>query len=65
MTANIEDSSRVLDRRDFLVGTAAVGGAMVLGFHLPTERAGIPDPGPALVSGRHGPRDQCVADDRA
>jgi isoquinoline 1-oxidoreductase subunit beta len=37
MTANIGKAG--LGRRDFLVGTAAVGGAMVLGFHLPPSGA--------------------------
>jgi isoquinoline 1-oxidoreductase beta subunit len=36
MTANIETTSSAdLNRRDFLGKAAAVGGAMVLGFHLP------------------------------
>ena len=45
MTANVEKtptSRLALDRRDFLVGTAAVGGAMVLGFHLPTSAQAAP-----------------------
>ena len=70
MTVKIETTPKVakpeINRRDFLASTAAVGGAMVLGFHLPRDqRAGGGDPGPALVSRRHGARDQCVADDRA
>jgi isoquinoline 1-oxidoreductase beta subunit len=40
MTANVASTQHVeLDRRDFLVRSAAVGGAMVLGFHLPPANA--------------------------
>jgi isoquinoline 1-oxidoreductase subunit beta len=40
MTANVETSSkREMNRRDFLASTAAAGGAMVLGFHLPPASA--------------------------
>jgi isoquinoline 1-oxidoreductase beta subunit len=48
MAANAETSKQEINRRDFLTSTAAVGGAMVLGFHLPAtsawaaERAGQP-----------------------
>ncbi|MEA2903287.1 MAG: isoquinoline 1-oxidoreductase subunit beta [Alphaproteobacteria bacterium] len=40
MAANVEKTPDVaLNRRDFLATTAAVGGAMVLGFHLPPTSA--------------------------
>src|SRR5580704_15894007 len=40
MTAKVEMTPKVdMSRRDFLASTAAVGGAMVLGFHLPPEGA--------------------------
>jgi hypothetical protein len=40
MTANVGPTAKVeLDRRDFLTGAAAVGGAMILGFHLPPTGA--------------------------
>ncbi|MEA2988158.1 MAG: isoquinoline 1-oxidoreductase subunit beta [Alphaproteobacteria bacterium] len=40
MAANVETTTNVeLNRRDFLATTAAVGGAMVLGFHLPPTSA--------------------------
>ena len=40
MTAKIEKTPHVeLDRREFLANTAAVGGAMVLGFYLPPTSA--------------------------
>ena len=40
MTTNVELTPKVeMDRRDFLAGTAAVGGAMVLGFYLPPTSA--------------------------
>jgi isoquinoline 1-oxidoreductase beta subunit len=40
MTAKLETSPKPdLNRRDFLAATAAVGGAMVVGFHLPPARA--------------------------
>src|SRR6516225_5115261 len=40
MTAKNEPTRRVdMNRRDFLASTAAVGGAMVLGFYLPTNGA--------------------------
>src|SRR5580700_7369055 len=35
MTAKIESPNPDISRRDFLAATAAVGGALVLGFHLP------------------------------
>ena len=36
MTTNIETASNVdVNRRDFLTSAAAIGGTMVLGFHLP------------------------------
>jgi isoquinoline 1-oxidoreductase beta subunit len=35
MTANIGSPNLDISRRDFLASTTAVGGAMVLGFHLP------------------------------
>ena len=34
-----------MNRRDFLTTTAAVGGAMVLGFHLPSPAMAATDPG--------------------
>src|SRR5215831_4144692 len=41
MGANVAFTPQVeLDRRDFLVRSAAVGGAMVLGFYMPPARAG-------------------------
>src|SRR5215831_12299640 len=40
MTANIENSPKAeMNRRDFLASTAAVGGAMVLGFYVPSTSA--------------------------
>ncbi len=40
MTANVEiDAKAQLSRRDFMASTAAVGGAMVLGFALPPQSA--------------------------
>ena len=40
MTTNIETGRRrEMDRRTFLTSAAAVGGAMVVGFHLPPTRA--------------------------
>jgi isoquinoline 1-oxidoreductase subunit beta len=40
MTAKLETSPKAdLNRRDFLAATAAVGGAMVVGFHLPPASA--------------------------
>lgn len=47
MSANIEQTPDAeLNRRDFLAGTAAVGGAMVLGFYLPPASAqAAPIPG--------------------
>jgi isoquinoline 1-oxidoreductase beta subunit len=49
MTAEIESTPKLqMNRRDFMASSAAVGGAMVLGFHLPAtsgraaERAGQP-----------------------
>src|ERR1700704_4554374 len=40
MTAQSEMTATVgISRRDFLASTAAVGGAMVLGFHLPATSA--------------------------
>ena len=40
MTAKVETSPMTgLNRRDFLASTAAVGGAMILGFHLPPTSA--------------------------
>ena len=49
MTAEIESTAKLqMNRRDFMASSAAVGGAMVLGFHLPAtsaraaERAGQP-----------------------
>ena len=40
MTAKVETSPKAdLNRRDFLAATAAVGGAMVVGFHLPPASA--------------------------
>jgi hypothetical protein len=40
MNREIEKACRTdMNRRDFLVSTAAAGGAMVLGFHLPPSRA--------------------------
>src|SRR5215471_20986642 len=40
MTAQIETTEPLgMNRRDFLTSTAAVGGALVLGFHLPATRA--------------------------
>src|SRR5205807_2706380 len=40
MTANVETTPKVeLSRRDFLATTAAVSGAMVLGFYLPPTSA--------------------------
>jgi isoquinoline 1-oxidoreductase beta subunit len=40
MTTNVETNPKAeMDRRSFLTSTAAVGGAMVLGFHLPATRA--------------------------
>src|SRR5580700_5688946 len=39
MTANNQSPSLDVSRRDFLAATAAVGGAMVLGFHLPARAA--------------------------
>src|SRR6516164_9524712 len=49
MTAEIESTRKLqINRRDFMASSAAVGGAMVLGFHLPAagalaaERGGQP-----------------------
>ena len=43
MTATVETTSNVdLNRRDFLASAAAVGGAMVLGFHLPRSVRAAP-----------------------
>src|SRR5438552_14945356 len=43
MTATVETTSNVdLNRRDFLASAAAVGGAMVLGFHLPRSVKAAP-----------------------
>ena len=40
MTANVGPTAKAeLDRRDFLTGAAAVGGALVLGFYLPPNGA--------------------------
>src|SRR5215468_11363874 len=39
MTVTENDAKTVMDRRDFLASTAAVGGALVLGFHLPSAKA--------------------------
>ena len=40
MTAQIEATEPLgMNRRDFLTSTAAVGGALVLGFHLPATSA--------------------------
>src|SRR6202140_3930200 len=40
MTGKVEMTPKVdMSRRDFLASTAAVGGAMVLGFHLPSTSA--------------------------
>ena len=44
-----------MNRRDFLVSTAAVGGAMVLGFHLPLESAQA-----AVIEGQPWYRDAMV-----
>ena len=41
MTGQIEATEPLgMNRRDFLTSTAAVGGALVLGFHLPATSAG-------------------------
>jgi hypothetical protein len=40
MTMKVEESPITeMDRRSFLTSTAAIGGAMVLGFHLPMTKA--------------------------
>ena len=40
MTVQIEATEPLgMNRRDFLTSTAAVGGALVLGFHLPATSA--------------------------
>ena len=40
MSANVETTPKVdMNRRDFLASTAAIGGAMVLGFYLPPTSA--------------------------
>src|SRR5215831_5444429 len=40
MTAEIESTPKLqMNRRDFMASSAAVGGAMVLGFHLPATSA--------------------------
>src|ERR1700740_2549436 len=40
MSANTQTASKSrMNRRDFLASATAVGGAMVLGFHLPTASA--------------------------
>jgi len=39
MSAKISIPKTDLNRRDFLVSTAAAGGAMVLGFYLPSTSA--------------------------
>ena len=44
MSATLEFPPVELDRRDFLTRSAAVGGAMVLGFYLPPANA-APWPG--------------------
>jgi isoquinoline 1-oxidoreductase beta subunit len=46
MNETVETTSNVnVNRRDFLASTAAVGGAMVLGFHLPSSAKAAPIPG--------------------
>ena len=43
-------STHEISRRQFLISTAAVGGALVLGFHIPSRTAQAaniaPNPGP-------------------
>ena len=39
MTVTENDAKTAMNRRDFLASTAAVGGALVLGFHLPSGKA--------------------------
>ena len=56
MTANVEiDAKAQLSRRDFMASTAAVGGAMVLGFYLPPQSAQA-----AAVDGQPWYRDALV-----
>src|SRR5712672_1702411 len=46
MNETVETTSNVdVNRRDFLASAAAVGGAMVLGFHLPSSAKAAPIPG--------------------
>src|SRR5580700_5763006 len=57
MTAKIGSPNPDISRRDFLAATAAVGGAMVLGFHLPAPaRAGTA----AAIQGQPWYRDAMV-----
>jgi len=66
MTAKRATTPKVdLNRRDFLASTAAAGGPWFSASTCRRRARKQRRSRPALVPGRHGPRDQCLADDRA
>ena len=56
-------STHEISRRQFLISTAAVGGALVLGFYIPSRTAQAANIAPQTLDparGR-GPGSQCLA----
>ena len=59
-------STHEMSRRQFLVSTAAVGGALILGFYIPSRTAQAANiaPKPWTLPVEGGPGSQCLAHHR-